>query len=54
MAAGDDIQDNKLRDLLIDRMREAGIDVVADVEEGERVLALANDDISRIRLKKKL
>lgn len=26
MAAGDDIQDNKLRDLLIDRMREAGID----------------------------
>nr|MBQ4455932.1 hypothetical protein [Clostridia bacterium] len=43
MAAGDDIQDNKLRDLLIDRMREAGIDVVTDVEEGERVLARAGE-----------
>ena len=37
---------SKLRDALIDRMRKAGISVVTDVKEGQRVLDEANGDVS--------
>lgn len=33
-----------LRDALIDKVREAGIDVITDTEEGQRVLDEANSD----------
>ena len=41
---------SKLRDALIDRMRKAGISVVTDVQEGQRVLNEANGRMDNIKL----
>ena len=39
-----------LRDAVIDRLRENGIDVVTDVSEGQRVLDMANGNVEETRL----
>lgn len=46
------IQEAALRDALIDKLREAGIDVITDVEEAQRVLDEANgNDIRQQKVK---
>lgn len=37
------VEETALRDAVVDRLRESGIEVIDDVEEGQRVLELANE-----------
>ena len=43
-----------LRDAVMDLEREAGLDVIDDVEEGQRVLDMANDALLNKNKKKHL
>lgn len=48
----DEETDRELRDVLVERLRGSGIDVVMDAEEGQRVLDEANGD-ARMQAKKR-
>lgn len=41
-------QEEVLRDAVIDKLRESGMDVITDVEEGQRVLDAANQEGKRV------
>lgn len=41
-------EESRLRDAVIDLEREAGLDVIDDVEEGQRVLDMANDRVRKM------
>ena len=47
-------EERVLRDAVIDRLRESGLEVITDAEEGQRVLDMANGNDAQVRLQANL